>query len=910
MTPLLHSIVRSYTNFNNQVLASWWLDTVAYPSPVGAFGSNTLSLGNGNNLVYYDSSFRSIDAGSGNNVFIPSFGSFNWSIDWVSGWHKDAPEVGIAKRWLLDGKQLISPMPWDKSIVNPIDGTVVKPNKYVEVAKAFAADPKRDSHNYYYTISTYNEAGASFSKTWLNGELPKSDDPITTYNPVNRLGGVTLKAKGGNNVFYGFDPRLWDHLHEKDKGATTTALKLPSDQSARAAQHQWNAMNMIGGRGNNIFNLGNVIDDITSNSRFYNGNYSYRISLTHEDIFNSSVDVNNQGLRFANATDPVTGQPLTSTVNLTLKADPTTIEVLAQQAEGEKDTRSEQWSAWNGGINLLSKAIGNTSKINEDFVKYSSLALPGDKPWVTTSPVFQTLVRAVPFVDTALAISGAVLGIVNLFKKSKPVKPPQEEIKALYLEQPLDQAFKAVLINDWHPGTKINIMLPPSNTSAWGSLTFEVYNPNPQSGRNTGSGVYLNLNQTTSSSNTNTGNTKDFPLVVLENVGKPSDNFGYYSYDFESSDGISVALASNFKEISANNFALFGRLPAPESIEGTNGKILSRADTNFPIGFKHRSPNNFDMRNDTDNYSNFNTGKDFYSKYYFNNVDDISGDVLKTNIRSWTSNISIEYDSRSNGYYWQPVLKVDYSNPDLAAITDPNRVELDYEKSKLWIETRDPVNGRQAWTSFSYGSFATNTQAYRYSLLASTFYYVKGSEGDQLITSRIERDAMLKQFQELVPDLSSVNQESITDLRQRLLLLQQIKSVTESTRKIGLKSYKGILVGFDTADIQDNLVEASIFIYRDGATIRAVEAAPTSSIIETEPTPGNTTRLTTASTLLVSIPTVNGATSSEGNLQDSDISMLGGLPGNENETYHSPWLQQYNGFSSVSSIGQQNFRID
>lgn len=36
----------------------------------------------------------------------------------------------------------------------------------------------------------------------------------------------------------------------------------------RAAQHEWRAVTMIGGRGRNTFNLGDVIDHITSNGLF------------------------------------------------------------------------------------------------------------------------------------------------------------------------------------------------------------------------------------------------------------------------------------------------------------------------------------------------------------------------------------------------------------------------------------------------------------------------------------------------------------------------------------------------------------------------------------------------------------------------------------------------------------------
>ena len=47
----------------------------------GSKGSNTINTGNGNSIIYYDSSFSQIKTGNGNNTFVPSFGSFNWAYN-------------------------------------------------------------------------------------------------------------------------------------------------------------------------------------------------------------------------------------------------------------------------------------------------------------------------------------------------------------------------------------------------------------------------------------------------------------------------------------------------------------------------------------------------------------------------------------------------------------------------------------------------------------------------------------------------------------------------------------------------------------------------------------------------------------------------------------------------------------
>ena len=302
-----------------------------------------------------------------------------------------------------------------------------------------------------YTINSYNQKGAEYQKTYFNGKFPDStnnDTKVETFNPVNRLGGVTLKAKGGDNIFYGFDPELWKHLLP-DTSKFTTTYNQGADNAKgfkRAADHEWHTVEMLGGRGNNIFNLGNVLDNTTGNGKFYQGEASYKISLTH-DRFYKSDQVYQSGTAFGNATDPLTGTQLTSIVNLSLQADPLTIKVVMQEAqEGSSSTGAAEWSAVNGGLNAINKFIGNSDKINKDSMKaqeneYKKNNPGGDKKFpdfASKSKPFGMLVRAVPYADTILAVSSAVCSIFSLFH-SKPAAPAKEEISATYLYQNLDQ---------------------------------------------------------------------------------------------------------------------------------------------------------------------------------------------------------------------------------------------------------------------------------------------------------------------------------------------------------------------------------------------------------------------------------------------------------------------------------------
>lgn len=74
---------------------------VFYPSAQGDYHTNNFIFENGNNLVYYDSSVASITAkGNGNNIFLPSKGSFNLAkndfqinVAPTYGWPKQAIQV-------------------------------------------------------------------------------------------------------------------------------------------------------------------------------------------------------------------------------------------------------------------------------------------------------------------------------------------------------------------------------------------------------------------------------------------------------------------------------------------------------------------------------------------------------------------------------------------------------------------------------------------------------------------------------------------------------------------------------------------------------------------------------------------------------------------------------------------------
>jgi hypothetical protein len=53
---------------------------------------------------------------------------------------------------------------------------------------------------------------------------------------------------------------------------------------------------------------------------------------------------------------------------------------------------------------------------------------------------------------------------------------------------------------------------------------------------------------------------------------------------------------------------------------------------------------------------------------------------IDSNLREFTSNISLEFDSRTLGWYWQPVLQTAASSD---AMFNSEQQNLDLERSKL-----------------------------------------------------------------------------------------------------------------------------------------------------------------------------------------------------------------------------------
>lgn len=852
--------------FDGRRIDEFHADTVLYPSSVGQYASNTLDIGDGNSVVYYDSSFSDIKVGRGNNIFLPSFGAFNWSIDWIpafgtritNGFEKNpwGSTSNLDKNWLVNdpsGKPLISPIPWDSIIYDPVTGKPVNGKSYFETNSEFAAAPNRDKINNLYTINTLRQGDRlvenrqvpgildyitsgkfesdKFQRTYFNGKQLQTEASLASYNPVHQLGGSFISAKGGSNTFYGMDWSFWRHLLPS-VGTTTANLRAGEINTIkRAAQHRWNTVTFAGGEGSNTFNLGNVIDNITNNGLFYKAESSYDISLTHEKIYRPD-EIKKFGGRFGNMFNLSSGQLLGSVVNLQLQADPGTVSLTVQDAEkGAKATEGDNawWGITQQLYNMLPEAadVSGLQKDNARLVADSTRSANGPTASLITSnlTLLGKLLAPVGFIQNAISTYDTFKGIYNLLN-SPEVKPPQEEVKATYLSGGLDLAKKAVVINDWNPAARINIQLPSVNASQWNALTFELKRPNPDSSRNTSIGAFLNLNKSTINNDGITAQ-RDFPLVVLENLdtnNSINNGFGYYSYSFVEPDG-SGPLRAGYTPISSSNLRLFGQLPDPSKILGDKNEKLN--PTIFPQKFRdgsdyiYKSDDGFDMRFDAANYDAFfnnqgNSAGNFYTRYYFN-TSSIRPSQMPTgwnineNLKQNTSTVSLEFDSRTLGWYWQPVFKLDQGNGKTVNTKDLNlkNNSLDFFRSKLWV--KDQLSG--SWSSHNYYDLNFITRAYRAAQKATTFYSSSLNEQTKIeIQNRQEKDQQLGLLESFLPDLRDLVQPAGffgNRGRFRLTSLGQIQSVSKKSDGVLLVVYNSV------DDFKDEPAVRAIRIFRD-----------------------------------------------------------------------------------------------
>ena len=649
---------------------------IFYPSAQGLKASNTINVGDGNNVIYYDSSIREIKTGNGDNIFLPSFGSFNWAYN---NFQKQGGIFG--ENIAATNNTWLTPITQETALSDRSGYTLA--DRYA-IISSFNANTTPDAQMVYVGTT----AGAPNNPLTASGLVDASKVPT--------IGGQRIIGGKGNDVFYGIDPNFYASNPEAETGVSgdenraVFRSQTGNTQNERFSYQNFETVIMAGGGGSDLFYLGNTTN-LQADGTLYKGSYSYQIATSHTAL---ATEADKKKLAFGN----IDYGPDTIVVNLSSNVNSyTNSNQSFSQATG-KDTSP---------IDLYKESMG----VGKTLAKFYKIfdGLPGSK--------------VIPWSDI---VWGAVSGVESLVKLFTPPDPKPIQVDSTTLTQPLGSWKQAISINDWNPGTTIKIAVDPTITTGqdptrWNNFQLSIDNPARSSDSVFGTGISFQRG----------GDQSPTKLFQLEGLG--NDAFGYYSYDFGK---------DKYELITNNNLAFFGTIAI--GVDGIN-----------PL--KNYTAGNGFIFSSTDPTVEAMTDAGAYQFYW----NDFSNSTINLDTARLSSrDITVQFDSRSLGWFWQPEL-VSSLPKGLTQTTDEeftNSLSLDKSASKLWIED---IEG--TWIFYTFDQFDTLVEAYKSSLLAKTFYQV-GNErknlisDDQAFTNSLVKGLDL--LMPIMPDLSALQQTS------------------------------------------------------------------------------------------------------------------------------------------------------
>lgn len=655
-----------------------------YPSAQGSEKTNTILLGNGNNVVYYDSSIKLVQAQNGDNVFAPSFGSFNWA-------RNDLQTQSNYDKYLI-------PLSNDAAWLTPMPLTRATGNSY----------SSQDTYSIVTNFKSKIERGDYAQMTFVGGKSGAPNNPVDANGVIDQsklpsIGGQTFMAGDGNDVFYGADPAFYQYDENSGRGisgdANRTVYRIAetNTKNERFSYQNFETLKMLGGKGNDIFYLGDPTR-IQPDGLQYTGNFSYVISTSHRELANQAK---RETLAFADTTAGV------DIIEVNLSAN---IKTLTNTAKSFEQSTGENPR----GADFAKAAVGGF--------------FGAAKTWFDEYTTLGSAFKYMPIANLGMSAISAVTEMVKIFT---PPEPPPIVVESKVMSQPLGQWRQAIAINDWNPGTVINIKVDPTITTAptnarWSNVVASI-------GRGTtsnydGTVVYWE-----------DGNNKTHELFVLEDLGRPKSNAAYHSFNFRTGE---------YDKITQENLAFIGTIaPGQKGIEplknykAGNGFVFSSSDPSTPS-----------------------MAPDGSYQFYWN--DSESGIDLNA-ARNSANTLSVQFDSRSLGWYWQPTYtsnlpkdRTDFTEQELKS-----SISLDENKSKLWVVSPDDPN---TWIFHTFADFKTKPFALSDALLANTYYEIKTrsepkiSEDQKTINALVNDLTMLGK---IMPDLNKLEQSPTAKIR-------------------------------------------------------------------------------------------------------------------------------------------------
>lgn len=688
--------------------ASFW---VFYPSSQGQVKSNTISLGEGNNLVYYDSSIKLIETKNGDNVFAPSFGSFNWAKNNFQN--------------LTPVNSQFQPTADDKTWFTPL--TIDAAHGEMNGFKAYSAqDTYSIVGNYGDGIETYKNPSSYSQMTYVGSVAGAPNNPVKDglidKSKLPSIGGQIFKAGSGNDVFYGVDPYFYHYDETSGTGISGESnrdvfrIQTTNTKNERFSYQNFETITMLGGKGNDLFYLGNPTR-ISPDGLQYTGDYSYKISTNRRELVNQEA---------RNKKDYIQKDQGVDIVEVNLSADVRTLTNTTQSYEPETGQNKR-------GADFAKAAVtgyfGAADKFLDTFIDIGGSF------------------RFMPLIDIGLS---AASGISEMIKIFTPEVPPPIVVSDSVLTQPLGQWRQSVAINDWNPGTIINIKVDPtlSTIGASGRWSNVIVSTNYTDTSIDGKGTSISWRKG--------GDPASNQIFFIDELGAKGP--GYFSFNFKT---------GQYEQITQQNLDFFGTIVV--GVDGISPLKNYTAKNGFI--FSSENPNIASM-----------APQGSY-QFYWNDKDNpslqLNGRDLLNEARESSQSLSIQFDSRSLGWYWQPSYKSTLS-PDIKNPTEEqlkNSITIDENASRLWVV--DEADATK-WIYHTFADFKTDSEAFQNSLLAKTFYQIQNRtspvDADQKATNQLVKDFDI--LKDIMPDLNDLQQSSTAKVQ--LTNLGQITAVTSN----------------------------------------------------------------------------------------------------------------------------------
>lgn len=678
-----------------------------FPSAQGQYQSNHLSLGDGNDIVYFDSSFKTVQGGAGHNTFVPSFGSFNWAFNTLAP--QNPKNEGFASALMR------KPALFDQTIflVNPVptDNTPALWNFF----NPRNLDYRTDDF-YGLAIQQYSKASGY---TVQGRQVYYQGKPSAANNTDNHIGGQTLIGGKGNDTFYGLDPAFYDAvkaqvLNGKSWGYPYQDFQIDryvfrdpagDTKNERFNIQKFETVRMFGGEGADVFYLGNP-NHISPDGINFTGSATYIVAGSHsEDGTEAARRSLNWGKHDQAPNTYVinVSNDLRSYTNTSSSFDPET-----KEDEGPIEQAK-------GVFELVASA--------DEFLEKSGL---GHIPYVAALKTGISL--GVNVVETLSSIGSAI------YKAFKP-DPEPIVLTSEQLSMPLGNWKHQVQISDWSPSDVIRIAVDTTyqgpqyaeaQKARWKNIEMLIMPPDSSS--ETGQGTQILWKA---------GDKAPQPIVRLDYLkggGNTSQTFGYAAYDYN--QGQQVWIGSQHMDF-FGNIAL--GVPGIEPLK------------------KYTANNGFVFASSAPGVVSASPGGSY--TFYWNDKRAL-GDQGLDDARQKSSAITIEFDSRKLGWHWQPVFKLAGTTADADPQAIMDGLTLDPQASRLWIL------GKEAWGYHSFSDFDTQVPAMIDALRATTFYQTTYNGKVEKAPRQVANEKMIEtltQLQAYLSDLGDLQQSAGAD---------------------------------------------------------------------------------------------------------------------------------------------------